>query len=85
MGEFLGDPWRWDLWSLVIFPSFSNAIFIVLKLWSFNFQKSFVFFLASGLAEVVQDLLLNGLQLSDTSFSIMEQRLLQPGGFAIPL
>lgn len=29
------------------------------------------------LAEVVQDLLLNGLQLSDTSFSIMEQRLLQ--------
>jgi hypothetical protein len=65
------------------FPSFSNAIFLVLKLWSFNFQQSFVFFLASGLAEVVQDLLLNGLQLSDTSFSIMEQWLLQPGGFAV--
>ena len=43
-------------------------------------KKLRFFVLASGLAEVVQDLLLDGLQLSDTSFSIMEQRLLQPGG-----
>lgn len=37
MGEFLGDPWRWDLWSLVIFHHFPMRFFLS---WNFGHSTS---------------------------------------------